>query len=81
MNNLYLNTSNLYLVQFQNVLEKMDVSSADILHTEATPPGKSFIYTRNNNGPKTNHCVTPAKMFFHDDFCSCERTRSCRFFE
>ena len=39
--------------------------SANVLHSKVTSSGKSFIYIRNNNGPKTGPCGTPAEMFFH----------------
>lgn len=49
------------------ILGKRNLSLANILRSEITPSGKSFIYIRNNNGPKTYPCGTPAKMFFHED--------------
>ena len=49
--------------------EKSDLSSANILQIAIDPSGKSFIYIRTNNGPKTDPCGTPAKMFFHEDVC------------
>ena len=54
--------------------EKSDVSSANYLQSEVDPPRKSFIYIRNNNGPKTELYRPPAKMFFHKDFCPFKRT-------
>ena len=49
--------------------KKRYVSSANVLHSEVTPSGKSFIYIRNNNGPKVDPCGTSAKMFFRYDVC------------
>ena len=43
-------------------VEKRDVLSANILHSEVTP-GKLSIYIRNNNGLKTDPCITLAEMF------------------
>ena len=34
--------------------EKIDVSSAKSLGLESNPLGKSFMYTKKNNGPKTD---------------------------
>ena len=62
-------------------LEKSDVSPANILHNKFIPSGKSFIFIRNNNGPKTNPCGTPIEMFFHEDVCSFKTTLCCRSFQ
>ena len=43
-------------------LEKSDVSPANILHNKFIPSGKSFIYIRNNNVPKTNPYGTPVEI-------------------
>ena len=60
-------------------IKKSDVSSANVLQSEVNQSGKSLIYIRNNNGPKTDPCGTPAKMLFHEDFCPFKRTCCCRF--
>ena len=39
-----------------------------------------YVYilgTMNNNGPKTNLCGTPAKVFFYEDVCSFKRNCCC----
>ena len=50
-----------------SIFEKIYVSSANILHTDVIPSGKSFIYIRNSKGPRTESCGTPATMFSHED--------------
>ena len=50
-----------------SIFEKIHVSSANILHTDVIPSGKSFIYIRNSKGPRTEPCGTPAKMFSQED--------------
>ena len=59
-------------------IKNSDLSSANILQSEVNPPGKSFIYVTNNNGPKTDPCGTRAKMFSREDVCQFKRTRCCR---
>ena len=36
-----------------------------------------ILGTMNNNGPKTNLCGTPAKVFFYEDVCSFKRNCCC----
>ena len=44
--------------------EKIEVSSAKCLAFEVSLSGKSLlIYTKNNKGPETESCVTPALIF------------------
>ena len=42
--------------------EKIDVSSAKSLGLENNPLGKSFKYTKKNNGPKIDRWGNPALM-------------------
>ena len=47
--------------------EKIDVSSAKSLGLESNPLGKSFMYTKKNNGPKIDPWGTPGLMEDHLD--------------
>ena len=50
---------------------------ANILHSEVTPSGKSFINIISINNPKTDPCGTPAEIFFHEDICPFEMPHCC----
>ena len=41
--------------------------SANILHNEFIPSGRSFMYSKNKSGPSTNPCGTPDIIFRHSD--------------
>ena len=49
------------------IFENSGVSSANILHIDFEPTGRSFMKIKNNKGPKTEPCGTPARilMFAH----------------
>ena len=47
--------------------EKRDVSSANILHNEFIPSGRSFMYIKNKSGPSTDPCGIPDIIFLHSD--------------
>ena len=49
------------------IFENSGVSSANVLHIDFEPTGRSFMKIKNNKGPKTKPCVTPARilMFAH----------------
>lgn len=60
--------------------KKRYVSSANVLHSEVTPSGKSFIYIRNirnNNGPKTAPFRISDEMSYYRDICQF-KTTGCR---
>ena len=57
------------------IFQCSDVSSANILHIDFKPSGKSFIYIKNNKGPKTEPCGTPARILVHFDVRPMSRTR------
>ena len=57
------------------IFENSDVSSANILHIDFKPSGKSFIQIKNNKGPKTEPCDTPARILVHFDVRPLSRTR------
>ena len=50
------------------IFEISDVSSANILHINFKPSDKSFISIKNNKGPKTEPCGTPARISVHFHF-------------
>ena len=49
--------------------ENSNVSSANSLMSQCKPRGKSLIKIRNNSGPKTDPCGTPALSFSLLDDC------------
>ena len=55
--------------------ENSDVSSANILHIDFKPSGKSFIQIKNSIAPKTEPCGTPARILVHFDIRPLSRTR------
>ena len=67
------------LVSMSLIFEYSDVSSADILHIDFKPSGKSFISIKNNKEPKTELCGTPARILVHFDVRPLSRTRCWRF--
>ena len=48
-------------------LWKEDISSANILHDEFIPSGRSLMYIKNKIGPSTDPCGTPDIIFLHSD--------------
>ena len=56
------------------VTKNRDVSSANSFALENRSPDKSFIYIKNNNGPKMEPCGTPALTFRHSNVCPLRRT-------
>ena len=50
------------------IFEKIQVSSATILHIDIIPSGKSFIYIKNKRGPYTDPRGTPEFAFLHTEF-------------
>ena len=55
------------VLQNAAVIAKWDVTSVNILHFEIIHFGKSFVYIRNNGGPKTKSYGTSANISFHED--------------
>ena len=47
--------------------EKRGVPSANILHNEFIPSGRSFMYIKNKSGPSTDPCGIPDIIFLHSD--------------
>ena len=56
------------------VTENRDVSSVNNFVLEDRSPDKSFMYIKNNNGPKMEPWGTPAVTFCHSDVCPLRRT-------
>ena len=50
------------------LLKKSDVSSANILHIDSIPLGKSLIYIKNRRGPNTKPFGTAVCIFFQEEF-------------
>ena len=59
--------------------EKIGVSSAKSLGLESNLLGKSFIYTKKNNGPKIDPWGTPALIGDHLDYWLLRTTLWCLF--
>ena len=60
-------------------MENREVSSAKNLTDEFIPTSRSFIYTKKNNGPRTEPWGTPALILPHDDSEPFITTRCFRF--
>ena len=50
------------------IFEKSEVLSANILHIDIIPSGKSFIYIKDNRGPNTDPWGTPDFIFLQSEF-------------
>ena len=57
----------------------MKVSSANSLFVDEIPLAKSFMSVKNNKGPNTEPCGTPAKTSAHDEHLPFSNTRWCLF--